>query len=85
MAAADKTYTCIIVDDKEIDRLAVQAFLEDYPFMQLDGSFASAAEALEQLKQRPPAILISDIGMPGEDGYSLIRKVRPSVHSVPRR
>jgi CheY-like chemotaxis protein len=24
----------------------------------------------------PPDVLVSDIGMPGEDGYSLIRKVR---------
>jgi CheY-like chemotaxis protein len=25
---------------------------------------------------RPPDILVADIGMPGEDGYELIRKVR---------
>jgi len=37
---------------------------------------ASAAEALEALRQSPPDVLVSDIGMPGEDGYSLIRKVR---------
>ena len=36
----------------------------------------SAAEAMEILKNFEPDILISDIGMPGEDGYSLIRKVR---------
>ncbi len=37
---------------------------------------ASAAEALEALKRWRPDILISDIGMPGEDGYALIRQVR---------
>jgi len=36
----------------------------------------SAAEALEELERETPDILVSDIGMPGEDGYSLIRKVR---------
>ena len=37
---------------------------------------ASATEALTALKQKRPDILISDIGMPDEDGYELIRKVR---------
>ncbi|MCA1634254.1 MAG: response regulator, partial [Acidobacteria bacterium] len=37
---------------------------------------ASAAEALESFAARTPEILISDIGMPGEDGYALIESVR---------
>lgn len=37
---------------------------------------ASAAEALAKLERIKPDILISDIGMPDEDGYALIRKVR---------
>ncbi len=37
---------------------------------------SSAAEALDLLRVEKPDILISDIGMPGEDGYSLIRRVR---------
>ena len=36
----------------------------------------SAAEALEKLQTRQPEVLVSDIGLPGEDGYDLIRKVR---------
>jgi len=37
---------------------------------------ASAQEALEVIEKERPALLVSDIGMPGEDGYELIRKVR---------
>ena len=37
---------------------------------------ASVAEALKVIEQGKPDILISDIGMPEEDGYDLIRKVR---------
>jgi len=37
---------------------------------------ASAKEALERVQMRRPDVLVSDIGMPDEDGYSLIRKVR---------
>ncbi|HEY9282801.1 MAG TPA: PAS domain S-box protein [Pyrinomonadaceae bacterium] len=37
---------------------------------------ASAGEALVAMTAEPPDVLISDIGMPGEDGYELIRHVR---------
>ena len=36
----------------------------------------SAAEALVALEQHKPDILISDLGMPDEDGYSLISQIR---------
>jgi len=36
----------------------------------------SAAAALSILEAWEPSLLVSDIGMPGEDGYALIRKVR---------
>src|SRR5207244_11029521 len=37
---------------------------------------ASAGEAFEALERMTPDVLMSDIGMPGEDGYALIRKGR---------
>jgi signal transduction histidine kinase/ActR/RegA family two-component response regulator len=37
---------------------------------------ASAAEAMAALERRAPDVLLSDIEMPGEDGYSLIRRIR---------
>ena len=47
----------------------------------------SAAEALEAFATTMPNILVSDIEMPGEDGYSLIRKLRagaiPQARNVP--
>jgi CheY-like chemotaxis protein len=37
---------------------------------------ASAEEALEVFERAAPDVLVSDIGLPGEDGHELIRKVR---------
>ncbi|HEY7090335.1 MAG TPA: PAS domain S-box protein [Tepidisphaeraceae bacterium] len=37
---------------------------------------ASAAEAMREIQTHPPHVLVSDIGMPEEDGFMLIRKVR---------
>ena len=39
---------------------------------------ASADDALKKLDAFRPDVIVADIGMPGEDGYSLIRKVRNS-------
>jgi PAS domain S-box-containing protein len=36
----------------------------------------SAAEALAALEDAKPDVLVSDIGMPGENGYELIKRVR---------
>lgn len=37
---------------------------------------ASAKEAYDRVSHRRPDVLVSDIGMPEEDGYSLIRRLR---------
>jgi hypothetical protein len=55
-------------------RMLVKRVLEDCQAVVSTAS--SAAEATELLKQSPPDIIISDIGMPGEDGYAFIKRVR---------
>ena len=37
---------------------------------------SSASEAIERILAARPDVLVCDIGMPGEDGYSLIRRLR---------
>jgi signal transduction histidine kinase/CheY-like chemotaxis protein len=37
---------------------------------------ASAREAFDAFEKARPHVLVSDIGMPGEDGYALIRRIR---------
>ena len=39
---------------------------------------ASVAEALATLERQRPDVLVSDISMPGEDGYTLVRRLRAS-------
>ena len=47
---------------------------------------ASAGDALEAIPRAHPDVLVSDIAMPGEDGYELIAKVRASeLADRPRR
>jgi len=39
-------------------------------------SVGSAREALEVLEREKPHLLVSDLAMPEEDGYSLLKKIR---------
>jgi CheY-like chemotaxis protein len=64
----------LVVDDDMDARALVRRLLTDCnAVVRMAGS---AAEALEQIQLATPDVLISDIGMPGEDGYSLIQRIR---------
>ncbi|AVH68413.1 hybrid sensor histidine kinase/response regulator [Nostoc sp. 'Peltigera membranacea cyanobiont' N6] len=66
---------CILVVDDDADaRILMQTVLQNAGADVLVA--ASAKEALALLEQQPPALLISDISMPDEDGFTLIRQVR---------
>jgi CheY-like chemotaxis protein len=64
----------LVVDDEADTREFLTFALEEYGAETIVA--ASAAEALKALELYNPDVLLSDIGMPEEDGYSLIRKVR---------
>ena len=64
----------LVVDDEPDARAVVQRLLEHCDAIVTTAG--SAAEALERLQAERPQVLVSDVGMPGEDGYSLIRRVR---------
>ncbi len=64
----------LVVDDEPDARHLVKRLLEDRDAtVRIAGD---AEEALEFLRADPPDVLVSDIGMPGEDGYALIRRIR---------
>jgi PAS domain S-box-containing protein len=64
----------LIVDDEQDARELLGEILERAGCTV--AAVGSAREALERLPQMRPHVLVSDIGMPEEDGYSLMRKVR---------
>jgi signal transduction histidine kinase/ActR/RegA family two-component response regulator len=64
----------LVVDDEADARALVKRLLEDCQASVATAS--SAAEALAAIAAAPPDVLISDIGMPGEDGYALIQRIR---------
>jgi two-component system, LytTR family, response regulator len=69
-------YSGIVVDDDEIDRLTVIAFLEHYPFVRVTGKFSSAEQALAAVADKKPDILFLDVDMPGMTGLQLREKLK---------
>jgi signal transduction histidine kinase/ActR/RegA family two-component response regulator len=64
----------LVVDDEADAGSLIQRLLQDCSATVTTAS--SAVEAIKMLMHEAPDVLISDIGMPAEDGYGLIRRVR---------
>ncbi len=64
----------LIVEDDADSRTVLALLLQKLGA--LVEAVASARDAVERVTNRRPDVLVSDIGMPDEDGYSLIRRVR---------
>ena len=64
----------LVVEDRLDDREVLTKMLEAAGANVT--SAASAVEGLAALEHGRPHVLLSDVGMPGEDGYSFVRRVR---------
>jgi len=64
----------LVVDDDSDTRQMLKAVLSECQADVITAS--SAAEAIKEIGQRKPDVLVSDLGMPEQDGYELIKEVR---------
>jgi CheY-like chemotaxis protein len=64
----------LVVDDEEDARLLLQTALRQYGAVVATAS--SAEEASAAVDREPPHVILSDIGMPHEDGLSFLRRLR---------
>jgi len=77
--------TVLVVDDEPDTLVLIEEALR--PTRATVLTAASGTEAMTILRERAPDLLISDIGMPGMDGFALIRWVRtaddPRIQPIP--
>lgn len=66
--------TLLVVDDQDDIRQLLQDYLQDKGFVVQVA--ASAGQLRELLPQVRPALVLLDVGLPGEDGLSLARHIR---------
>jgi CheY-like chemotaxis protein len=74
--------TVLIVDDSSIDRRIAGSIVEK--FAGLRPTFASdGKEALESIALEEPAVVLTDLQMPGMDGLALVQNIREKFPRLP--
>lgn len=69
-----KPYTCIIVDDDEMDRLVVVSYAKRFESLTIAGVFDSAEKALTFLENNTVSVAFLDIELKGASGLELREK-----------
>jgi two-component system response regulator DevR len=65
----------ILVDDHEVVRLGLKSLLERHPQFEIIGEASSAREALEQVANNHPDVVVMDIRLPGTSGIEACEEI----------
>lgn len=65
--------TCVIIDDEPLAVSLLESYANKTPFLQLEGTYNSAIDAVPELTNRPVDILFLDIQMPELNGLEFSR------------
>ncbi|HNT77079.1 MAG TPA: response regulator transcription factor [Anaerolineae bacterium] len=77
--------TLFLAEDSTILRDAMRYMLEAQPDLRVVGDAADGREAVRQVAQLCPEIVIMDIGLPGLNGIEATRQIRdlcPAIHVI---
>src|SRR5882757_6965644 len=69
----------LLVDDEELDRLAIEAQASRFPFLHKVASCSQSLEAFELISRFRPDIVFADIEMPGMNGVELVQLLAGQV------
>lgn len=76
---------CIAVDDEPLALDLTVSYINQTPFLNLVGSFASGIEALTFMRDNPVDLIFLDISMPGLNGMELARIINSGKQERPRK
>jgi DNA-binding NarL/FixJ family response regulator len=65
----------LLVDDHEVVRLGLKALLDRHPNFEVIGEAGSAREALEQVANLQPNVVVMDIRLPGTSGIEACEEI----------
>jgi len=71
--------TILVLEDDTAVLALLERLLGNHGLTVLTARSAAEADAVLAQCGAPPDVLLSDIAMPGEDGFALIRRIRESV------
>lgn len=70
----------LIIEDSPTQAEQLRYTLEEHGYRTIVAQNAEAA--LESIRRQPPDIIVSDIIMPGMDGFSLCRKIKSEINNA---
>jgi len=85
MNAANRTIRVLIVDDHDMLREGLQAFIRSFNDLEFVGETATGAEAIHLCKELNPDVVLMDLVMPEMDGTIAIQKIhlaQPEIHII---
>ncbi|MGZ3920350.1 MAG: response regulator transcription factor [Bacteroidia bacterium] len=71
-----KPVKILLVEDHEIVRQGIKALLQGEPAMEVVAEAGNGAEALEQIKNYQPDVILMDMNMPVMNGLECTQKIR---------
>lgn len=74
-----RLYKYLIIDDDDMDRLAIGFYLKAYTFLEHKASFSSSRDALDYIENNEIDILFLDIDIPGINGIELLKLINEKL------
>ncbi len=74
---------CIIVDDDELSRLAIEKCVKSNPILALVAVCSSGKEALDVIQKNDIDIIFLDVEMPEMSGIQLAARIREKLPRLP--
>lgn len=71
------TLRCCIIDDEQPAQAVLEKFIQRVPFLELVGQRYNAVEALLDVQQLQPDLILLDIEMPEMTGIEFLRSLNP--------
>lgn len=72
----------VLVDDSAVVRDHLAALLATLEGVEVVGRASDAATGESLIQQLKPDVLVLDIGLPGESGIDLLKRLRPEIASL---
>ena len=82
MMSQENRIRVLIVDDHDMLREGLHAFLKAFPDLQLVGEAASGVEAVRLCRELNPDVVLMDLVMPEMDGVTAIRLIHQAQPAV---